>query len=212
MTIPHKQAALALADEATDSARAIGAANTLTFRDDGVDPRRQHRRARADRCAAVRAGRQDGAGARRGRQRPSRRVGAARGGGSGGSDLEPHRERALALARELGGTVLARAERADLLVNCTPVGMDGGGAEFKQLALEADDISMYTCVVDFVYSHADTLLVAAAKARGVPVVDGLDLLVAQGALSFERFTGLPAPVDAMRRGSPRGQMSDLEAR
>ena len=36
VTIPHKQAALALADEATDSARAIGAVNTLTFRDDGV--------------------------------------------------------------------------------------------------------------------------------------------------------------------------------
>ena len=48
------------------------------------------------------------------------------------------------------------------------------------------------------YSEVATPLVAAASARGVPVVDGLDLLVGQGALSFERFTGRAAPVEAMR--------------
>ena len=47
VTIPHKEAALALADEATAAARAIGAANTLTFGPGGAIARRQHRRARA---------------------------------------------------------------------------------------------------------------------------------------------------------------------
>jgi shikimate dehydrogenase len=114
-----------------------------------------------------------------------------------------HPDRAQALVDELGGVPVQTAAAADLLVNCTPVGMNGDVAEFKQLPLQADEIAMYTCVVDLVYSHADTPLVAAAKARGVPVVDGLDLLVGQGALSFERFTGLPAPVDVMRAAARR---------
>jgi shikimate dehydrogenase len=203
VTIPHKQAALALADEATDSARAIGAANTLTFRDDGViHADNTDAPALIDAlpfAPAARTAMVLGAG---GSARAA--VWALREAGAAEVRIwNRHRERALALAGELGGTVLARAERADLLLNCTPVGMDGGGAEFKQLPLQADDIAMYTCVVDFVYSHADTPLVAAAKARGVPVVDGLDLLVGQGALSFERFTGLPAPVDAMRAAARR---------
>ena len=53
VTIPHKEAALALADEATPTAAAVGAANTLTFTRAGADPRRQHRRAGAARRAAV---------------------------------------------------------------------------------------------------------------------------------------------------------------
>jgi shikimate dehydrogenase len=57
---------------------------------------------------------------------------------------------------------------------------------------------MFGCVVDLVYSHADTQLISAAEARGVPVIDGLELLVRQGALSFERFTGQVAPIDVMR--------------
>ena len=54
------------------------------------------------------------------------------------------------------------------------------------------------CVVDFVYAQTETQLVQTARARSVPVVDGLELLVRQGALSFEQFTGAQAPVDVMR--------------
>jgi shikimate 5-dehydrogenase len=57
---------------------------------------------------------------------------------------------------------------------------------------------MFGCVVDLVYSHADTPLVRAARTLGVAVVDGLELLVGQGALSFEQFTGRPAPIEVMR--------------
>ena len=62
---------------------------------------------------------------------------------------------------------------------------------------------MFRCVVDFVYSRAETPLVRSARASGVPVVDGLDLLLGQGALGFERFTGLPAPVEEMRAAARR---------
>jgi shikimate dehydrogenase len=53
-------------------------------------------------------------------------------------------------------------------------------------------------VIDFVYRPNGTELAQAARSRSIPVVDGFELLVGQGALSFEHFTGLPAPVDAMR--------------
>ena len=109
-----------------------------------------------------------------------------------------HTERAEGLADELGGVAVDHVEPADLLVNCTPVGMDGDPAAFKQLPVRADEVSMYACVVDLVYSHAETPLISAANARGVPAVDGLELLVRQGALSFERFTGRGPPVEVMR--------------
>ncbi len=99
---------------------------------------------------------------------------------------------------ELGGTPVQRAAPADFLLNCTSSGLDALDSTFKQLPLEADDVRRYLCVVDFVYREAETLLVQAARARSVPVVDGLELLLGQGALSFERFTGHAAPVSVMR--------------
>ena len=198
VTIPHKQAALALADESTGAAGAIGAANTLVFDDHGAI-----RADNTDAPALVQALPFPPAG------RSALVLGA---GGSaraavwalldaGASDVRVwnrHQDRAQALTAELGGTPVERAEPADLLVNCTPVGMDGDPAAFEQLPVQADDVSMYACVADLVYSHADTQLVQAAKDGGVPVVDGLELLVRQGALSFERFTGRAAPVEVMR--------------
>ena len=54
-------------------------------------------------------------------------------------------------------------------------------------------------MIDLAYRRGRaTALAAAARATGCDLVDGLDVLVAQGAASFERWTGLPAPVDVMR--------------
>jgi len=91
-----------------------------------------------------------------------------------------------------------------MLVHCTSIGLDGSQLTFKQLPFGADELRRFGCVVDFVYRDRDTELARAARARSIPVVDGLELLVGQGALSFERFTGLPAPVDAMT-ASTRGR-------
>ena len=66
------------------------------------------------------------------------------------------------------------------------------------------DLDAAPTVVDLAY-RADgepTALVAAARAAGCTVVDGLEILVRQGAASFERWTGIEAPVDVMRSGAP----------
>jgi shikimate dehydrogenase len=80
---------------------------------------------------------------------------------------------------------------ADLLINATPVGLDGMGSP-----IAADVIHSGLLVVDLIY-HATPFLQAAAQ-RGAATQDGLEMLVQQGALSFEAWTGLAAPVDAMR--------------
>ncbi len=64
---------------------------------------------------------------------------------------------------------------------------------FKSLPLDADGVSGYGCIVDLVYSERETPLVRAARARSLPVLDGLALLVAQAELAFERFTGMRGP-------------------
>jgi shikimate dehydrogenase len=107
-------------------------------------------------------------------------------------------ERARGLAAEPGAVPVTGAEPADLLVHCTSNGLLESDRTFKQLPLEADELGRYDCVVDFVYSDTETELARCARSLAVPVVDGLELLVGQGALSFQRFTGLNAPVDAMR--------------
>jgi shikimate dehydrogenase len=202
VTIPHKGAALALATAPTARARAIGAANTLTF-----EPGGEIIADNTDAPALLAALPFPIAGA-------SALVlgagGSARaavwallhGGARAVAVWNRTPERARALCEELGAVPLpatpaATALDADLLVNCTSVGLDGGDP-FDRLPVGAEDLVRYACVVDLVYAAGGTALVAAARAGGVTVVDGLELLVGQGALSFERFTGRPAPVEAMR--------------
>jgi shikimate dehydrogenase len=180
VTIPHKEAALALADSATPLARTIGAANTLTFTDDGIE---------ADNTDAP------GLLAAIGEVPPSALVlgagGSARaavhalaGAGCEVSILARTPSRAAGLpATVVDGPVAAAA-----LVNCTPVGLDDPDA----LPL---DPAGYGLVVDLVYRDGGTALTRAATGR---VVDGLEILVRQGALSFARWTGRDAPLEAMR--------------
>ncbi|MCW2996275.1 MAG: aroE, partial [Conexibacter sp.] len=110
-------------------------------------------------------------------------------------------DRAAALAADLGVDAVDRPIGAELLVNCTSVGLADG--EFKDLPLDADAIATYATVADLVYRDGGTGLIAAATSRGCAVVDGLEVLVRQGALSFQAWTGLAAPVDVMR-DSARG--------
>ncbi len=90
---------------------------------------------------------------------------------------------------------------AELLVNCTSVGLQAGGIErsatdaegLNQLGLTFDQVGEYSYVVDLVYRSGSTQLLAAARAHGARTLDGLKVLVAQGALSFELWTGRKAP-------------------
>ena len=199
VTIPHKEAALALATDPTVRARAIGAANTLIFEPGGAIAADN-----TDAPGLIAALPFDPAG------RTALVLGA---GGSaravvwalvdGGADQvrvwNRTPERALALTSDLGGVAVGEAAPAHLLVHCTASGLDPGQDSFKTLPVDADDLESYECVVDLVYTDTETRLVQAARARRVRVVGGREVLVRQGALSFQQFTGRAAPVDVMRR-------------
>jgi shikimate dehydrogenase len=214
VTIPHKQAALALADEATARARAIGAANTLTFAAHR-DP--THAAISADNTdapaliaalpfpVADRTALVLGAG------------GSARAAvwallDAGAAEVRVWNrtvERARRLCADLGATPAEFASHpppADLLVNCTTAGLDGGSS-FDQLPVGPGDLDGYAAVADLVYAPSPTTLIARARELGIPAIDGLELLIGQGALSFQRFTGRPASLDAMR-GAVRATGAD----
>jgi shikimate dehydrogenase len=196
VTIPHKQAALALATEATDDARAIGAANTLTLGPGGE----------------IAADNTDAPGllAALGDERPQTALVLGAGGSARAAVYALTRagarvavwnrtpERALALARDLGADPVTAAGPADVLVNCTAVGLDQDAQGFKDLPLDADGLGEYPCVVDLVYRSPPTDLLQEAARRGARTIDGVEILVRQGSLSFERWTGRPAPLDVMR--------------
>ena len=99
-----------------------------------------------------------------------------------------------ALASELGGRAVRSPEPADIVVQCTSVGLTIREKAFKALPMLPPIRSRAgTCVVDMVYRAGGTAFLAAARSRGADVVDGLEILVAQGAASLERWTGRPAP-------------------
>ncbi len=198
VTIPHKRGALQLAAEATDRARAIGAANTLVFTEGGnAEADNTDAPALIEALPFAPAGKTAlvlGAG---GSARAA--VWALIEAGAGEVRVWNRTPaRATQLCEELGGAPVSAVESADLLVNCTSVGLDDGDRAFEQLPLGPEQLSDYRCVVDFAYAEDETALARAARDRGVTVVDGLELLVRQGALSFERFTSRPAPVEVMR--------------
>jgi shikimate dehydrogenase len=98
-----------------------------------------------------------------------------------------------------------------VLVNCTSVGLDDLSSPVKDLPLTADGLGEYATVVDLVYRAGGTALVREAERRGVSIIDGLEILVRQGALSFTVWTGRPAPIDKMRaavRGTPPNENAD----
>jgi shikimate dehydrogenase len=198
VTIPHKQAALALADEAGETASAIGAANTLSFAPDGT----------------IVAENTDAPGliAALGRSPRGMRVLVLGAGGSARAAVWAMREagarevsvwnrtseRAAAMARDLGVRAVEAPEPADVLVNCTSVGLRGEREQLSRLGLTVDRLRAYSWVVDLVYGTGPTQLIAAAEELCAHAVDGLEVLVAQGALSLERWTGATAPLDVMR--------------
>ena len=203
VTIPHKAAALALADEATGRARAIGAANTLTF--DGAAIRADNTDAPGFIAALPEppAGRTAlvlGAG---GSARAV--VWALREAGAEVRILNRTAERARSLAAELGAEAVAGPVDADLLINCTSIGLRHSSApevpDFKNLPLSADDVGEFSCVVDLVYRPGGTDLERAALERGITTVGGLEVLVQQGALSYEAWTGSAPDIAKMRQAA-----------
>ena len=216
VTIPHKLAALALADNASPAARAIGAANTLSFTAQGVEAENTDASgllaALPESPTRMRALVLGAGGSARAC------AWALREAGAGVSIWNRTPEPAERLAIELGVTT-ARAAAAgrrlkpgdfDLLVNAAAVGMREASTSgpraaahgaLKSLPLDADSIDARHVVVDLVYGHSPAPLTALAEQRGARVVDGLEVLVHQGAASLRIWTGMDPPVDAMRRAA-----------
>ena len=175
VTMPHKQAVIELCDEVDEIAARAGSVNTLVFSEGRV-------------------------------------FGSSTDGDAVTSQIDAHGRRALVLGA--GGAALAvieALERAgadvtvksrrepgwppssegfDVLVNATPV---------KDHLLVVPRAGQQVVDLAYLPDGNETALVAAAHAAGCDiVVDGLDVLLFQGAASFERWTGLPAPLVAMR--------------
>ena len=111
-------------------------------------------------------------------------------------------ERARAVSRRLGGDrvrVVSPVEdldggQFDLVVNSTRLGLDPA----DPLPLDLHRLERAGAVMDLVYGDEPTPFVREAHAFGVPATDGCEMLVQQGAVSFERWWGREAPVDEMR--------------
>jgi 3-dehydroquinate dehydratase / shikimate dehydrogenase len=107
-------------------------------------------------------------------------------------------ERARALARAVGGQVVERADLAkeyfDAIVNCTPVGMyPRGGSPLRAAELNC------RIVMDMVYRPRDTELLRLALRKGIEVISGVEMFLAQGFAQYEIWTGERAPESPMRR-------------
>lgn len=203
VTMPHKSDAALACDELTETAAALGAVNAVVARDgrligDSTDGE-GFLRALGDagvtvegrRCLVLGAG-----GA-------ARAVALALGGAGGHVVVAARRlDAAVDAAALAAGDAVAldavspEVPIADLVVNATPLGMQGEAPPFDVAELAADAV-----VVDTVYHPIDTPLLIAARDRGLQTAGGLGMLVQQAAISFTAFTGVVAPLDVMREAA-----------
>jgi shikimate dehydrogenase len=93
-------------------------------------------------------------------------------------------------------TIAARMSEADIIINCTPVGMHPN--ENSSLVPPAL-FRRGQVVFDVVYTPLETKLLKEAAAKGCIVISGVEMFVNQAVLQFEMFTGADAPVDVMRK-------------
>ncbi|MCE5200394.1 MAG: shikimate dehydrogenase [Armatimonadota bacterium] len=93
-------------------------------------------------------------------------------------------------------TLSDEIRRADLLVNTTSVGMH---PDVDGIPVSTELLHPGLLVYDLVYNPAVTRLVSEARSRGAKAVTGLGMLIYQGALSLELWTGQPAPIEVMRK-------------
>jgi shikimate dehydrogenase len=203
VTVPHKEAALALADTPSESAREIGAANTLVFRNGRIEARNTD----AGGLLAALPGSPGG----------QRALVLGAGGAARavvwalvGEDAKVHvwnrtASRAEEICAELGGAAVADPDQSgyELIVNTSAAGLHGEDP-FEHLPLRPDGFVAGQTVLDMVYGEHPSPLLEAAEAAGASTVDGLEVLVQQGALSLEIWTGRKAPIETMRAAAASG--------
>lgn len=223
VTVPHKQAVMPHLDEITDAARAIGAVNTIVAQKGRVSG---HNTDGDGFLAALREAGFEPAGRRAlvlGAGGAARAVVHAL--AQAGCAVAIHNRtvrRAAELAHHMQDTglrapvtwvpitaTLAGLELADfdLLVNATPVGMwpQTDASPWP----ETLPLPSHWTVFDLVYNPVETRLLAQARVFGAAAVGGLEMLVRQGALALELWTGEPAPVSVMRAAAQEALKGDL---
>jgi len=206
VTMPHKAEVLPALDEVSEDARALGAVNCVVRRGD-----------------VLRGENTDGAGFLAGLRTdfdfdPTGRTcvvlgagGAARAvvlalarAGAASVQVVNRTASSAVAAAELAGPVgsVAGAEAvasADLVVNATSVGMrQGKSGDAPALPCDAELLGEGQVVAELVYHPLRTALVEAATRRGARASNGVSMLVHQAAVAFELWTGVPAPLEAMR--------------
>jgi len=214
VTVPHKQAVMPHVDRWSPAAAAIGAVNTIIVGEDG-----ELLGDNTDAAGFVTDLRANGVDPQGKRVLVLGAGGSARAvvyglaeAGCGSLVLlnrtQAKAESLLAAMREIfpqvsmtarpfPDGVAACAPEAELIVNCTSLGMSPNRAGLpwdENVEFRPDQI-----VYDLVYNPAVTRLLQLANVDGATVIGGLGMLVHQGAISFERWTGETAPVEVMRR-------------
>lgn len=208
VTMPHKTDAAAACDELTPTARRLDAANTVSLGEGG--------RLLGDST--------DGPGflaalAGLGVDSKGRRVLVLGAGGAGRAIANAlgavgahvvvaarRKEAAITAAALANGEAIELQDvdgelaDVDVIVNATPLGMRGEAPPFDPSRLGVKHV-----VFDTVYHPTETPLMVAARARGATVTNGLSMLVHQAAVAFRVFTGVEAPLDAMRTAAEHAQ-------
>lgn len=216
VTVPHKRAVLPACDHLTEEAQLIGAVNTLHVTDEGLtgdntDARGLVRALGQDvdrvegaafvllgtggaaRAAAVAIGRLGGSVHVVGRRLDATRDIAELARRAGAGDAE-----VVVLGSSDEASLATATATARVVVNATPLGMQGEALPAPMMHLDPGQVAY-----DLVYDPAPTPFLAAAAERGVTAVHGLSMLVGQAAVSFERWTGRPAPRVVMWEAATR---------
>lgn len=207
LTIPHKEPACALVDRLSSQAQAIGAVNTLFW--DGAyligDNTDAEGFLRALQKEAIDPAGQTvlvlGAG---GSARAVVYALSQRGAQVWLANRHPERAHQLAQIYPVESVLEWEPQalrrilpKVDGVVNCTPLGMHPHPNRMPPVELEA--LSSHAWVCDLVYRPVETRLLQSARAHQLKAVSGLGMLVWQGALALERWTGMPAPIEVMKQ-------------
>ena len=198
VTTPHKEVVLEGLDEVTPFARKVGAVNTIINREgrllgDNTDgpaalvALQSQNEVTGKKVALIGAG-----GAAKG-------IGHALcGAGSTVTIINRTIENGKRLANELSVAFLPLSEidkeAFDILINTTSVGMH---PKVDESPIEGYQFEEYQVVMDIIYNPLETKLMAAARQKKCLVIDGVEMFVRQGAMQFERWTGVKAPYQKM---------------
>ncbi|PJF44870.1 MAG: shikimate dehydrogenase [Phototrophicales bacterium] len=214
VTVPHKQAVMTYLDRIALAARGVGAVNTILIEDSiteghntdvagfildlesaGFFPQKKHAlvlgaggSARAVVLGLANRGAQVTVSARREEAAWQLR-----------EDVRKGVSYTFDIRVQAWASLQSALDEADLIVNCTPVGM---WPNVDESPLSGDlKIRSESTVYDLVYRPAKTRLLQQAEAAGARAIGGLGMLVYQGAAAFELWTGQTAPIEVMRQAA-----------